>query len=241
MVKIIAEAGINHQGDMELAKQMIVLSRMAGADVWKTQWYDPLEILGRDNPNIEEAKKAQFTPEQHKELKEYCDWAGIEWAVSVFHPEHVAVIEAIGQKFYKVASRAALNERLLLEIAKTGKPVVLSTGLLGEGLKQKLCRIRNIFRNNILTLLYCVCDYPTRFKDILLGRMIMLNGFSDAVGFSSHCPNITPSLAAVAYGAEVIENHVVVDKLQVGCDVSSSITFEQLTDMCGYIDEMEQL
>lgn len=224
-ITVIAELGINHGGSMDTAKKMIERAKWANADIAKFQFYDPLRVLGKDSPHLAEAKKCQFTWKQHLELKAHCEKVGIEWMVSLFHPEHVPLAEEAGMKRYKIASRAALDTKLRFDIAQTGKPVILSSGLLPEDQKQYLPAI---FKNNPLTVLYCVAEYPTEKERLHFEDMLSLKTISQNIGFSSHCPDISAAVDAVRHGATVIEQHVVLDKRQAGCDVSSSITFEDL-------------
>ena len=238
MIDLIAEIGINHQGSMEMAKQMIRASKASGADVVKFQWYDPVEILGKDNSNLDEASKAQFTIGQHRELKAFCEFTGIEYLCSVFNPKQVQPLEDMGVKRYKIASRAALNNDLIRAVASTKKPVIVSTGLCDS---YRLKVIARNLQNSITTFLYCICKYPTPLKDINLGRMIMLAAHSGNVGYSNHCPSIVPSICAANMGAVVIENHVVLSPEQVGCDVSSSLTFEQFSEMSRCVRQAEAM
>lgn len=236
MVKVIAEIGINHQGNLELAKRMIEESHRWGADIAKFQMYDPEKVLGRDSPHLAEAKQAQFDKKQHLDLKKYCDKIGIEYGCSVFHPEDVKFFEDIGLARYKIASRSAKDLPLLESVAETEKPVLMSCGMASPS---DIINAKNILSSSDLSLLYCVCNYPTDLKDLNLGRMVLLGGHMKDVGFSSHCPSIAPTLTAVAYGATVVENHVVFDRTQKGCDVASSLTFRQFGQMVPLIREME--
>lgn len=238
-VTVISEIGINHKGQMDLARLLITISKAAGADIAKFQWYRPEEIFGKDSPHFAEAKKCQFSENQHIELKETCEKAGIEWCVSIFHDDQVPFCEEQGMKRYKIASRAALNDKLLMAVATTGKPVILSTGLCNA---ERLGAILSIFGQDYpLTLLYCVCDYPTKPEKINFDKMTLLRNYVSTVGFSSHCPMIAPTLAAVAKGAKVTENHLVISKSQEGCDVSSSLDIESLSRMIGLIRELEMV
>ena len=261
-VTCIAEIGINHFGDMQLAKEMIDLSKESGADIAKFQIYRPEEILGVDSPYFKEAKKAELSKEQHTELKEYCDSKEIEWCASVFHPDLVSFTENLGIKRYKIASRSVKHLELLQSINETKKPVIMS---VGNCIDSDIIKAINTLRDcNDITILYCICNYPTNIRVISLDDMDWLraryvpsskrigptsgnpgtsSSFARArgVGFSSHCPKIAPSIAAVARRACTIEHHVVKYKTMKGCDVSSSLTFKEFGRLVKYIREIEQI
>lgn len=234
----IAEIGLNHQGNLDLAKEMISLAKECNADMAKFQFYRPDEVLGISHPAIAEARRCQFTKDQHRELKQYCDTVGIEWGLSIFHPDLVDFTESLGIKRYKIASRAVANKQLLEEINNTKKPVIMSTGLSNTA---EICSACEILKDCKIALMYCICQYPVELRFIDLSAMSRLSSFVRNVGLSSHCPLISPTLAAVGKGAVITENHVVKDKNQVGCDVSSSITFSEFMQMVGYIREMEKM
>lgn len=231
-VEFIAELGINHGGDMHLAQDMIVAAKISGADIAKFQRYNPLKILGKDSPYLEEASKAQFTQDQHKLLKEFCDHVDIEYCCSVFHEEDIPFFESIGMKRYKIASRSVNDLILLRAIKATGKPAIASNGL-----DKLLTNVKAIFEPRAkLSVLECISQYPTQLgtmKELLL-RKLVIEDFSypnKIDGISSHCPSILPTLAAILYGASIIEHHVRFSWQRVGCDMSSSITFEQLKSL----------
>lgn len=236
-VLIIAEIGINHHGDMDVAKMMIDRSKECGADIAKFQSYDPVSILGADNLFLAEAKKAQFSKAQHRDLKQYCDRVGIEYGCSVFHPEDVKFFEDIGLKRYKIASRSASNKRLLDHIADTRKPVIFSTGMCSADDIGYACRV---FGEN-LSLLYCVSKYPTQLEDVNLDALELLKPYSRSVGFSSHCPYISPTIASVCRGGKITENHVVLQGYETGCDAPSSIDFRAFGAMVKSIRELERV
>lgn len=236
-VTVIAEIGISHGGNMSHATNSIYAAKMAGANIAKFQWYRADEVLGADSPFFDEANRAQFTREQHEELKAYCETLGIEWGCSIFHPDQVELVEDMGIKRYKVASRSMRDVPLLHEIAKTGKPVLLSTG--GHTLIDIEESLKELRRNDV-TLLHCVPMYPTPLEYVDLHRLKMLKAFGKPLGFSSHCPAVAPTLAAVMAGAEVVENHVAFPGYK-GCDAASSIGFDRLEELVTSIREMEAL
>lgn len=238
-VFVIAELGINHGGDMMRAIEMILKSKTAGADMAKFQTYDPHKILGNSSPFLREASDAQFSLEEHKYLKEVCERNGIEWGISLFHGEDVEWAERVGLKRYKIASRAALDPHLLREINRTEKPVILSTGLLTTG--AEIDKTLTALRDCDVSLLYCRCEYPTKPEHVDLGEMNRLGRHVRKVGISSHCPSPIPTMAAVARGALFTENHVTFSRERPGCDMASSLTFDEFGEMVKAIRIMERM
>jgi len=231
---MVAEIGINHGGDESVARDMILAAKSSGADVAKFQWYRPLEVLGHDSPYLAEATKCQFSEETHARLKAFCDEIGIEWCCSIFHLDQVDIMERLGMRRYKIASRSARNMPLLYEVARLRKPILLSTGMLELA---EIPRILDILAGCDVTLMHCISKYPTRPNEARVERVrVLRDRYGVPVGFSSHCPNPAPTVMAVsAYGACATENHVVFSREQPGCDVSSSITFDELASMAGQI------
>lgn len=229
----IAELGINHGGDMHVAKKMIRQAADSGASIAKFQMYDPIKILGPESLYLAEASKAQFTKDQHRELKGYCDVIGIEYCCSVFHPRDVPFFEEIGMKRYKIASRSTLDIPLIRAINATGKPIIVSNGL-----DKALHEIREeIEPRSKLSILRCIAKYPTSVTELMNDLFDYENGLGLAIkipskwGLSSHCSSIVPSLTCIAAGASIIEHHVRFDWQKEGCDMNSSITFQQFKEM----------
>jgi sialic acid synthase SpsE len=236
---LIAEIGINHGGDINTAKRMISLAKEAGADQAKFQLYRPLFILGKHSPYLAEATKAQFTLKQHAELKGYCDGIGIEYGVTLFHPDHIVWAENIGLKRYKVASRSITDMSLLNAINKTCKPVLISTGqAIDRDVKKALKWLDECVSQ---TILYCVSVYPTPIEKMSLTGAQFYEHYRLRMGVSSHCPNIAPTVALVARGASVVEHHVCFSRNDGGCDVPSSLTFEEFAQMAKLIRDIEKM
>lgn len=225
----IAEIGINHGGDMKLAEDMIVAAKASGADIVKFQMYDPLKILGPKSPHLEEAARCQFSKNNHRLLKEFCNEVGIEYCCSVFDPIDVLFFEEIGMKRYKIASRSVNDIELIKAIKATNKPAIASNGL-----DKDLTQLKSIFgRRADLSILECISEYPTSITKMANNFFELPKNIrgSSKWGLSSHCPSIIPSLMAIMYGASIIEHHVRFDWQKDGCDMSSSITFEQFKQM----------
>jgi len=243
-IEIVAEIGINHNGSMALAQSMIWRAKECGADVAKFQIYDPEWLLDQNHPDLRDhwdiILKTKLTRDQVIMLKKECDRAGIEFLASVFRPEIVEWTEAIGMKRYKIASRSIYDKPLAEAIIATGKPVILSYGMSKAG------QIPAIFdcgiSSSLVTNLYCISKYPTKLEDLLfIDRMGSVFDDYGMDGFSDHTEGITASVTAMSLGAKVIEKHVTYDKTFDGPDHASSITFNELRQLCNMRDEIEKV
>ena len=236
MTTIIAEIGINWQGDMDLAKSMILSARGCGADIAKFQVYNPDRILDPEHPVIKPwwdlIKKTELTCDQVQELAATCADVGIEFMASVFHPDRVQWLEDAGVKRHKIASRSLYNEPLAAALAATGKPILASYGMHAEGCTPPIQKYAD---SKLLSHLYCVSEYPTPLEHIDLARMLVYDGFSD------HTEGITASVVAMSLGAKIIEKHVTCDKEFDGPDHASSITFCELGRLCNMRDQIDEI
>jgi len=225
---IIAEIGINHNGNIHLAHELIQKAKISGADIAKFQFYDPAKIFGPrgtypDKKNYEFALTVQFGFEQAKILKEWCDKEGIEFMASVFDLERFEWMEELKVKRYKIASRSVESVKLCDKILKTKKETFISLGFWS-----KKCVP---YKNENAKYLYCVPKYPCDYSDIKLPTVFSKSAYQ---GFSDHTIGIETSLAAVARGAKIIEKHFTLNKGLVGPDHICSMTPEELSDLSKY-------
>ena len=222
---ICVDLGINACGNLEVVKQQIDLAVAAGVDSIKMQVYDTDTLYGgnRSAKSYKDSQRGWFSYKNFRVLADYCP---IDWFASPFDTNAVELLEDIGVKHYKVASRSVIDHTLLQAIAKTGKPVFFSTGC------HPLDTIRaslDILKDNEVTILYCVPDYPTKIQDLNFGRMIKLGQiFNKPIGFSDHTTGIWASIEAVRLGATVIEKHFTVSRNLDGCDQIVSLEFPEL-------------
>jgi sialic acid synthase SpsE len=221
-VDIIAELGINHDGDFDKAVRMVQAAKLAGVKIVKFQHYDAEKLLGKDSPYYEYANKCQFTKWQHERLKAFCDAIGMEYLVSVFDIADVAWADGLCKR-HKVASRMNKDTQFIAALEAAGKELIIS---INEPFlpAQKAALSR---------YMYCVTQYPTPEKEL---ANLPCNA---ELGLSSHCPTIRPSLTAVAQGANLIEHHVKFAGDEEGCDKSSSITFDDLARLHVFVNELE--
>ena len=217
---IIAELGINHGGDVQVAKQMIDAAVEAGADaaklhVWRTELF-----LARDSAFFSVLDDASLNEEQIKELDAYATAAGITLFGSVFDEVSADLMESLNTPAYKIASGDLTHLPLLAHISRFGKPMIVSTGgATMQEIAAALSVIRDAHAQTPVVLLHCVSNYPTKASDANLACMATMQAeFGTVVGFSDHTLGNATAIASVALGAEVIEKHFTLDREQDGPD-----------------------
>lgn len=252
---IIAEAGVNHNGDIKLAKKLINVAKDAGADAVKFQTFKAENVViknaekaeyQKETTGIRESqydmiKKLELTEEDFRELADYAKKEGILFLSSPFDKESVDLLYELDVPAFKVASGEITNFPLLKYIAKKEKPIILSTGMstLGE-VEEALNVIRSEGVRDVV-LLHCVSNYPAKIEDINLRAMETLkHAFKVPVGFSDHTLDITASIAAVALGACVIEKHFTLDRKLLGPDHKASLEPNELKEMVKTIRDLEK-
>lgn len=218
-VDIIAEVGINHDGDYEKAVRMVGEVAKTGVKTVKFQKYDPIKLLGPLSPYLSYATQCQFSYDQLENLKRMCDTLGLEFLVSVFDVADIAWADSLCKR-HKIASRMNQNDEFMAALLATDKPIIMS---VQSYIPPKLYKI---------SYMYCITEYPTPLEK--MSRLPC----NDRLGLSSHCPSIAPSLQAVSQGAQLIEHHVTYSRHDSGCDHSSSITFDELKQLNLWANEM---
>jgi sialic acid synthase SpsE/sugar phosphate isomerase/epimerase len=233
-VFFIAEIGINHNGNPELARQLIDLAAECGADAVKfqkrslAQVYAPevLQRLGEQDKElqytIEWLQRVELSDEVFRELAEYAWERGLEFLCSPWDHESVEFLEELGVAAYKIASADLTNFPLLRQVAATGKPLIVSTGMSEW---REIERTVEFLRSQAaqFALLHCQSTYPAAFKDVNLRVMLRLQQFGVPVGYSGHERGIATSTCAVALGACIIERHITVDRTMPGPDHAASL------------------
>jgi len=232
---IVAEIGSNHNGDMNLAKEIINAAKSCGCDAVKFQSFNEKSLICKaeyeantkynDSPkkhfgSLEEmVKKYYLREEQHYELKEYCDEIGILFSSSPFSTEEVDLLINLDVPYLKVASMDINNYPLLRYMASKGKPLIISTGMATLAEIDNAVRIVEKEGNSDIILLHCISIYPPAFEDINLRNITMLQQtFPYPIGFSDHSLGIHIPLAAIALGSCLIEKHFTIDKDLPGWD-----------------------
>jgi len=252
---IIAEAGVNHNGSVELAEKLIDAAKDAGADAVKFQTFKTENVLTqnaekaeyqKETTGVKESqydmiKKLELTEYDFKELADYAKEKDIMFLSSPFDKESVDLLDEMNLPIFKIASGEITDFPLLKHIAKKGKPIILSTGMatLGE-VEEALNVIRSEGIEDIV-LLHCVSNYPAKMEDVNLKVMETLKqAFKNSVGFSDHTLDNTASIAAVALGACMIEKHFTLDMNLPGPDHKASLEPDELKEMVKAIRDVEK-
>lgn len=251
---IIAEAGVNHNGNIEIAKKLIDIACDAKVDAVKFQTFKAENLVTKnaekanyqkentgDGSQFEMLKKLELSYEEHLILKQYCESKEIMFISTPFDFESVDLLEKLQIPLYKISSGDLTNIPFLTYIAKLNKPMIISTGMASLGEVEKAVEVINRCGNNRIRLLHCTSNYPTVYEDVNLNAMVTLrNAFKLPVGYSDHTESIEIPIAAVAMGAEIIEKHFTLDKNMEGPDHKASLSPEELKNMVSSIRNIEK-
>ena len=254
-IKIIAEIGPNHNGDINLAKKMLKSLSKTNVDIVKFQLGDPYKIFSKDalianyqkktkfKDPILLSKKNQLSREAHIELKKLCVKLRLTYSCTAFDLDSLIFLDkTLNIPFFKVASGEIHSIDMLDYIAKSKKPVILSTGMASSNDVNKSLKILKKYKKKNIVLLHCVSSYPTKLKDMNLKRIDFLKKrFNLQVGLSDHSVSFTPALVAITKGAPIIEKHVTYSKKLKGPDHQASLEIQDLKIFIDYIRETEIL
>lgn len=253
---IIAEAGVNHNGDLALAKRMVVAAKEAGADYVKFQTAVPelvistvapkaeyqKETTGADESQLEMCRKLHLPLSDYAGLKKYCDEVGIGFMSTPFDLVSIDCLAELGMDYWKIPSGEITNLPYLRKIASKGGKVILSTGmstLTEVEAAVKILEKGGVKRDEII-LLHCTTQYPTPFEAVNLRAMDSLATLGcRSVGYSDHTQGITVPIAAVALGASVIEKHFTLDRNLPGPDQKASLEPDELRQMVEAVRQVE--
>lgn len=238
---IIAEAGSNHNGDINQAKRLVDIAVEAGVDAVKFQTFTGDKLFSKSHPANEIVKKYEFKLEWHKEIKEYCDSKEIMFMTTPFQKDAVDLLEELGTEAYKVASGDMDYYSLLDYISNTGKPVILATGMsYMDEVKGAVSRIKQGNTQEI-AVLHCISNYPPKDDDINLNVIKTMKEELDMpIGFSDHSMGITVPIAAVAIGANIIEKHFTISRELEGMDHFYALEPQELKRMVEEIRKVEK-
>ena len=256
-VLVIAEIGVNHNGDMKLAKDLIDIAKESGADIAKFQSFQASnlvtsyaekaeyqsKLLDSNESQYEMLKNLELSKENHKELLAYCNKVEIEFLSSPFDAKNLDDLLKLGIKRIKIPSGELTNPLLLTKAAKTNKKILLSTGMSTlEEVKTAFDLLINCgAQPQDLTILHCNTDYPSLYKDVNLKAMLTIkNKLGVSVGYSDHTLGIEIPIAAVALGASVIEKHLTLDVNMEGPDHPASLEADDFKQMVKSIRNIEQ-
>ena len=247
---IVGEIGINHNGDIDIAKQLVDLAKWAGADAVKFQKRTPELAVPADQkdkmretpwgyiPYLQYRQKVEFSEPQYREIDAYCKQKGMEWFVSVWDENSVEFMEAFNPPCYKVPSASLTDRTLLKYLKKTGRPIILSTGM--STMQQIKTAVAEFDINNLM-LTHTTSTYPCTPDELNL-RMIstLRENFPCPVGYSGHEVGLVLSAVAVAMGACLVERHITLDRAMWGSDQSASVEPGGLQKLVKYIRVTEQ-
>jgi N,N'-diacetyllegionaminate synthase len=256
-VIVIGEAGVNHNGSMELAKRLIDTASDAGVDYVKFQTFKADKLVSKsakkaeyqdkntndgDDSQYNMLKKLELSDSMHQELIEYCDKKNIKFLSSGFDKESIDYLDRIGINIFKIPSGEITNKPYLQHIARKGKEVILSTGM--ADLKEIGDALAVMYNEGLqpeqVTILHCNTEYPTPMVDVnLLAMNAIQKKFGVAIGYSDHTRGIEVPIAAIALGATVIEKHFTLDRNLPGPDHKASLEPSELRAMVSAIRNIE--
>ena len=243
---LIAEIGVNHNGNMTLAKEMIDAAITSGADAVKFQTFKAETLVTKGTPKVryQEAtttpdethyqmiEKLELKEEQHVLLKDYCDENSIDFISTPYDPASVDFLESLGIQQYKIASADLVDLELLKRVAATKKPVLLSVGMARLGDVEDALEIFSDYEKGNLLLLHCVSNYPCSDESLNLRVMKTLeSAFNYPVGYSDHSIGSQASILSLALGAKVVEKHFTLDKTLPGPDHKASSTPDEFLEL----------
>jgi N,N'-diacetyllegionaminate synthase len=252
---LIAEAGVNHNGDADRAFAMVELAAAAGADAVKFQTFRAEKLVtrqaamadyqrantGSEGSQHEMLRALELSPQLHRQLKRRADELGILFFSTAFDDESIELLESMDQPLWKVPSGEITNYPYLLRIAAMQKPTILSTGMatvseIGDAVDTL---IENGLDRERLCILHCNTEYPTPWGDVNLRAMPAIGAiFGCAFGYSDHTPGVTVSIGAAALGAQVIEKHFTLDKALPGPDHKASLSPAELHEWVASIRDI---
>ena len=251
---VIAEAGLNHNGSIGIARKLIDVAAVAGADAVKFQKRTVSKLavkttLDAPDERFPEFGKTyreireylEFSADQYLELKLYSESKGLDFIVTAFDVDAFNFLEALGVENYKLASHSLTNLELLEYLATKGKTTILSTGMADL---EEIDRAVEIFRshNSPLALMHCVSAYPTPLHECNLAMLdVLKNRYQLITGYSGHELGFLPSVTAVVLGAQLIERHFTMDKTMIGFDHKMSLEPDELIAMVRDIRNVQKI
>lgn len=255
---IIAEAGVNHNGDMSLARQLIDAAAEAGVDYVKFQTFKADKLVSKtarqaeyqvknqrgkaEDTQYEMLKKLELSEEQHRQLQQYAHERGLKFLSTGFDHDSLDFLEKLGLDLFKIPSGEITNKPYLQHLAAKGKRVVLSTGMASLKEIEEALEVleEGGLQRSQITVLHCNTEYPTPMQDVNLKAMLSIGeAFKLPVGYSDHTLGIEVPIAAVALGATLIEKHFTLDNELPGPDHKASLNPTELKEMVQAIRNIE--
>lgn len=255
-VLIIAEAGVNHNGDLETARQLVAAAAAAGADIVKFQTFSARKLVtsgaakaayqiattGNDEGQLDMIRKLELSRQDHEVLIDECRRHGIRFFSTAFDNDSFDMLMDLGLDQVKIPSGELTNLPLLRHMTRHGLPVMLSTGMATLGEVEAAMEVieRNGTPRQLITVLHCTTEYPAPMEDVNLRAMLSIKAaFGVEVGYSDHTPGIEIPVAAVALGATIIEKHFTLDRNLPGPDHKASLEPDRFKAMVDAIRNVE--
>ena len=254
--RIIAEAGVNHNGDLKTAFKMIEVAKKSGSDIVKFQTFIPENLVTKNAPkakyqiasNIDETqiemlKQLQMNESMHVNLIDYCKEIGIEFLSTAFDLESIDFLRNLGQSLFKIPSGEITNLPYLCHVAKIANEIILSTG--ASTLNEVENALEILYKygqtKESVTVLHCTSAYPAPMSDVNLKAIQQIaQNFEVKVGYSDHSLGIEVPIAAIAFGATTIEKHFTLDRTMFGPDHKASLEPDELEKMVVSIRNIEE-
>jgi len=247
---IVGEVGINHNGDLDIAKELIRVAKEAGMDAVKFQKRTPELCVPKEQRDqmretpwgyityMEYRQKVEFTPEQYQEIDRYCKEVGIQWFASVWDEPSVDFLEAYNPVCYKIPSASLTDHKLLKHLRSTGRPLIMSTGM---STMQQIHQSVDLLDKNKLLLVHATSAYPCEPEELNL-RMVqtLKKEFDLPIGYSGHEVGLVPSVVAVGLGACMVERHITLDRAMWGSDQAASVEPGGMERLVKYIRVTEK-
>ena len=252
---IIAEAGVNHNGSLETARKLIDAAAEAGADAVKFQTFKTENLVCRNaekaayqksttdagESQFDMLKRLELTPDMHKELINYCHEKNIMFLSTPFDVESLHYLVGCGLAIIKIPSGEITNYPLLREAAKSGRRIILSSGMSTLDEVREAVTVLKENNSADITVLHCNTEYPTPFSDVNLRAMQTIKEeVGVCVGYSDHTQGTEAAVAAAALGAEIIEKHFTLDKNMEGPDHKASLEPNELAELVKVVRHIEQ-
>lgn len=253
-ILIIAEAGVNHNGDINIAKKLVETAKQCGADIVKFQTFNVRGVASKyaamaeyqkNNLGVEESQKDMLngltlSQDEFLSLADYCKEVGIRFLSTPFDIDSIRFLDQV-QDVWKIPSGEITNYPYLVEIAKTGKDIILSTGMCTLEEIDDALTVLHAQGAGRITLLHCTTNYPAPMQEVNLKALLSMKArYGCDVGYSDHTLGIEVSIAAAAIGAKVIEKHFTLDKMMEGPDHKASLEPDELAAMVTAIRNVEQ-
>ncbi len=253
---IIAEAGVNHNGDLQLAKQLVKAAAKAGADAVKFQTFQAAHLVTADAPQADYQtrntgvaesqfamlKRLELPLQAFAELQQCCEAEGIQFMSTAFDEESADYLDKLGMRTFKIPSGELTNLPFLRHIARFGKPMIVSTGMgTMDEVRAAIEAIRST-GNNAITVLHCTTNYPAPPEEVNLRAMnVMRQELKVPIGYSDHTMGIEASVFAAAAGAVILEKHFTLDRHMPGPDHQASLEPGELAELVATVRRVDVL